>query len=65
MFGLSSAETHLVELMAEGLSAAECTQRRGVSLATVRSQIAGIFAKTGVKTQAQLMRLVLAAPPLR
>lgn len=62
LFGLTPAEAELIQLLAQGKSAQACAAERGVSLATVRTQLARIFAKTGTSSQAQLMLLVMAAP---
>lgn len=65
LFGLTRSEAELVGLLARALSPAACAKRRGVSVATVRTQMASVYAKTGVESQTQLLRLVLALPPLR
>lgn len=59
LFGLTGAEARL----AEALIASECDLRRaadrcGVTYATARTQLAGIFAKTDTHGQAQLVRLL-------
>jgi|GEM_PF-5743356 len=38
---------------------AEISRARGVTLHTIRSQLKSIFHKTGVKSQAQLVAMVL------
>ena len=43
-------------------SLADIAERHGLSVQTLRSQLKSVFAKTGARTQAQLMRLVVAGP---
>ena len=65
LFGLTSAEAELVRLLCHGLSPMTCADQRGVSIATVRTQLNCIYAKAGVSSLSQLMSLVLALPGLR
>ena len=65
LFGLTRAEAELVALLAHGLTPAECADRRGVSHATVRTQLASAYMKTGVVSQAQLLALADALPALQ
>jgi len=65
LFGLTPAEAELVQLLAQGADPETCAARRGVSLATVRTQLKCIYAKTGAASQAQLLSMVLALPGLR
>ena len=68
-FGLSRSEVAIVRGLVEGLDAQAIADRRGRSLATVRTQIKAVLSKTGAGTQLELMRLcaglagVVAAPP--
>jgi len=55
-FGLSAAEARLAVALCEGLSPAEVAAARGVALATIRSQLAELFRKTGARRQAELVR---------
>lgn len=64
-FGLTAAEGAVLAALAGGASLGEAASQRGVSMATVRSQLKSIFAKTGTNTQARLMALVHALPPDR
>ena len=57
---LTQAETEVLQAVASGLTVAQIAQLHGVSLETVRGQIKVLFAKTGAKRQAELVRLVLA-----
>lgn len=65
IFGLSPSQQRLVHLLAEGQGLAQSAKAMGVSVNTLRTQLARIFDKTGVHTQAALLRLMLSiAPPL-
>ena len=58
LFGLTSAEARLAREIARGLSPGEAAEALGVKMATVRSQMAQIFAKTGTKRQGELVALL-------
>jgi DNA-binding CsgD family transcriptional regulator/PAS domain-containing protein len=57
--GLTRAEAALAAALAEGESVAHHAARRGVSLATVKTQLAALFGKTGTVRQAELVALLL------
>lgn len=57
-FGLTQAEIDVCEGIADGNSAAEIAEMRGASLATVRTQIKKIMAKTRTTAQPELVRLL-------
>jgi len=59
LFGLSPAECRVALLLGDGRSPREISQAVGVSFNTVRSQMKSIFAKTGVRRQGELVRLLL------
>ena len=61
LFGFTSAEAALAKLLAEGLSLDEAGARLGISRNTVKSRLGAIFAKTGVKRQSSLVRVLLDA----
>ena len=59
LFGLTNAEARLATLLANGLSLAEAAETMHVSEGSARSYCKRIYAKTGLKRQAELVRLVL------
>ena len=59
-FGLTKAESSIIQLMTEGGSLAVIAQARSSSLATVRSQVRSIFEKTGTHSQTELVRMAIA-----
>lgn len=58
-FALTSAEVEVVRALAEGRSLREISSDRKRSLATVRTQISAILAKTETHSQTELIRLTL------
>jgi DNA-binding CsgD family transcriptional regulator len=63
--GLTSAEARLAMILVEGHSLKEAADLCGVTRNTAKSQLKSIFTKTNVQRQAQMVRLILSAPPLR
>lgn len=61
VFGLSPAQTRLARLIADGHDLAAAADLLGVSINTVRTQLKRIFDKTGVRSQAALVRALLSA----
>nr|WP_116339775.1 helix-turn-helix transcriptional regulator [Cupriavidus taiwanensis] len=60
VYGLSDAEAKLCVLMCcDGLTPQECADRRQVSVATIRTQVKSIHAKTNMQRHGDLVRLVL------
>ncbi|MEM7404343.1 MAG: helix-turn-helix transcriptional regulator [Pseudomonadota bacterium] len=59
LFGLTRREIDLAMLLAQGYSLAESAERLGVTIETARSHLKNVFAKTHVKGQAQLMRVLV------
>ena len=59
LYGLTEAETQLVELLCQGSSLDEAAEARGVTLNTARSQLKQVFAKTHTSRQSELVRLVI------
>lgn len=64
LYGLTSAEAELVQLIAEGGSLEEASRRRGVTMNTSRSQLKRAFEKTGTSRQSELVKLVLGIAPV-
>ena len=58
-FDLSQAEAEVVRALSEGRSLAEIAQDRGRSIETVRAQVKAVLAKTGTRSQSELIRLTL------
>jgi DNA-binding CsgD family transcriptional regulator len=63
-FRLSPTQAALTVAIFNGQSLVEFAEQRQNKLSTVRSQLSRIFAKTGARTQVELMRLVAALPPV-
>lgn len=59
MFGLTPAEAEVAARLAGGQTLQDIAQANGVSLNTIRTQLRGIFTKTGTSRQAQLIALLL------
>jgi len=55
------AEARIALELAEGYSPREMAERHGSTVKTVRTQMEALFAKMGVRRQAQAVRRVLAA----
>jgi DNA-binding CsgD family transcriptional regulator len=65
-FGLTKAESRLLDLLAEGRTLERAAAELGVADTTAKTHLMHIFAKTGVSRQADLMRLIMTlVPPLR
>ena len=62
MFGLTPTEASLASDVASGLSLGESAKRRGVRESTVRWHMKRVLAKTGARTQADLVRRILQGP---
>ncbi len=58
-FALTNAEVDVVRAIVEGLSVAEIAASRDRSVQTVRGQLRAVLAKTGTKSQSELLRLTL------
>ena len=61
VFGLSPAQTRLARLIVDGQDLAAASDLLGVSVNTLRTQLQRIFDKTGVRSQAALVRALLSA----
>jgi DNA-binding CsgD family transcriptional regulator/PAS domain-containing protein len=65
-FGLTCAETRLIESLLAGRSLKESAVALGIAMTTAKTHLDNIFQKTGVNRQAELMRLAAsAASPAR
>jgi len=58
LFDLTAAEASVASGIVEGLSPDQIAERHGTTPATVRCQLKGVFAKTGVGRQSQLAALL-------
>lgn len=58
LFRLSRAETRVLAGLLAGESPVEIAARTGVSVATIRTQLAQLFTKTGTRAQNELLLLV-------
>ena len=59
-FGLTAAEQDIVRELTNGLSLREIASRRSRSLNTIKTQLRAVLAKTGTRTQGQLLCMVTA-----
>lgn len=57
--GLTPAELGVLTLLLDGETPSEIAATRGVAISTVRTQLKRLFAKTGTRRQADLVRCVL------
>lgn len=64
LFGLTDTETALLFALVNGDNLAQWADRRGVSANTARTHLAAVFAKTGVDSQARLLRLAKTLPAM-
>jgi DNA-binding CsgD family transcriptional regulator len=65
-FGLTPAETQVLASLLAGRTREETAAHLGITLATAKTHLINIFAKTGVSRQAELIRLVSRVlPPTR
>lgn len=65
LYGLTPAETRLATFLVAGAAPEEIAAQAHVKIATIRSQLASLFAKTGTRRQAELVRLFSTVPALR
>jgi DNA-binding CsgD family transcriptional regulator len=62
LYGLTPAEYRLAMLLADGKEPNAIAEMIGVSRNTLKTQLAGIYRKTGTSRQAQLVGLLLQLP---
>jgi len=66
LFGLTGAETRVLEHLVSGKTSQQAASSLGVASSTVRTHLLRIFDKTGVHRQSSLIQLAAAlAPPIR
>lgn len=65
MFGLSPTQASIALAIFSSKTPEEIAAERGVRISTLRSHLAEIFARTGVESQRELVRLLGLLPPLR
>jgi DNA-binding CsgD family transcriptional regulator len=66
LFDLTPAEGAVLDLVVSGRTNAHTARALGITVATTKTHLQHIFDKTGVRRQAELVRLVASfAPPLR
>jgi DNA-binding CsgD family transcriptional regulator/PAS domain-containing protein len=61
-FELTPTQARLAGALAAGDSLAECARAMRISVATARTHLKEVFAKTGARRQADLVRLLLSSP---
>lgn len=59
---VSDREAEVALLLAQGLDPREVAERLGISLHTVRDHLKSVFAKTGTRSQVNLVRRILRMP---
>lgn len=64
LFDLTEAEARLALSLAQGQRIEDAAEQQGITVSSARTYLKRVFIKTGVDRQAELVRLVLAAPSL-
>ena len=64
LYGVTPAQSRVVELLYRGLSAPEISSALGCSIHTVRAHLKGAFRRCAVHSQAELVRLLASLPKL-
>jgi DNA-binding CsgD family transcriptional regulator len=65
LFGLTPAEARLARALAQGMTLDDYAKDCGLRRPTVKTQLMGVFAKTGTKRQVDLVRLIMDIPAIR
>jgi DNA-binding CsgD family transcriptional regulator len=65
LYGLTPAEATLLAALIDGERLNDFAERKGVAVATAKTQLQSIFGKTGQNRQSDLVRMVLAHPLFR
>lgn len=60
---LTPAESELASALVEGLDIAAAADQLGIARTTARNQLGSVLNKTGARRQAELLRLLMSAPP--
>ncbi|SFM88505.1 helix-turn-helix transcriptional regulator [Methylobacterium pseudosasicola] len=63
-YSLTGAELRVLLGLAEGATPTDIAKRYGIAASTVRTHLKSLFAKTGAKRQKDLIKLLLAIPPV-
>lgn len=64
LFGLSDAENRLASALLNGVTVNSYSAGSGISIATARTQLRSLLAKTGTQRQSELLSVLLSVPPL-
>jgi DNA-binding CsgD family transcriptional regulator/PAS domain-containing protein len=64
-YGLTRAEVRLLQALVDGKRLTDYADSAGITLNTAKTHLKQIFAKTGSRRQADLIRLIVADPMLR
>jgi DNA-binding CsgD family transcriptional regulator len=59
LYGFTSTEAQLANLLMEGMALEDCGDELGIRRTTVRMHLRNIFAKTGARRQGELVALLL------
>lgn len=62
-YGLTPAETSLLDAILSGGGLARAAERMGVKLSTAQTHLKRVFSKTGTRRQGELINLVMASSP--
>lgn len=65
LFDLTPAEARVARALASGLPLDQVAAEFGLSVQTIRNQLAAVFHKTGTSRQVELLRLIAGSAPLR
>ena len=63
-FDLTPAEARVARALASGLPLDRVAAEFGLSVQTIRNQLAAVFHKTGTSRQVELLRLIAGSAPL-
>lgn len=65
LFSLTAAEAALLAALVRGSTVADWARHRGISVATVRTQLRSLFDKTGTDSQVRLIGVARSIPPIK